>query len=140
MNKIIKPETVTHIEEMGYSLDLKNTKGGFRIYVVDDEGLRVGSVFTPSKVKETFRSSKDIINRINGIANFTNSNVDDYLKDRLKEARSIALADAYENEKLSYKEIYSFAKKFDERSLFYLEVRLNECDLDVQEFQDKVKP
>lgn len=141
MNNNEKPEIVSSIEQMGYSLEVKNSQNNFlRIYVLDEQGLRVGSVFTPSAIGSTYRKVSDITDRINGTVKFSNSRIDDALQERLKEARSIALVDIYENEKMSNKKIYEIAKTFDERSIFYLEDKLRESKIDLNDFQQKIRP
>lgn len=131
---------VKQIESMGFTLDVKNSSGSLlRIYVVNDKEKQVGYSNTTSSEGGLFRKVSDIVDRIEGREKLGDNKIDRSFIDALKEARAIALVDAYRNNTMSKPEMLNIAKQFDDRSKSLLEQRLSIAGIDKEKFQNDLK-
>lgn len=131
---------VKQIEAMGCDLQVKSSQGvALRIYVVDLKKAPIGYANTKSSEDGQTRSVDDVMARIEGRERISDEKIDRTLMNALKEARAIALVDAYQNNTMTKPEMLSIAKTFDEQSKLYLQDRLTMKGIDTAKFQNDLK-
>ncbi|WCI65333.1 hypothetical protein [Pseudomonas aeruginosa] len=141
-----KNEIVKDIESMGAYLVVKNGRfDKLSILIISKDDDLIGSVKTPSKMKEAYNGNKyrkfnyrtveDIKDILEGKSQLTDSPIDHSLSLALKEARSILLAYSYKNKTLPMDKIKEIGSKFDDRSIFYLEDSLRSKNISTDDFQ-----
>jgi len=131
---------VKQIEAMGCDLQVKSSQGvALRIYVVDSKKATIGYANTKSSEDGQTRSVDDVMARIEGRDRISDEKIDRTLMNALKEARAIALVDAYQNNTMTKPEMLSIAKTFDEQSKIYLQDRLTMKGIDTAKFQSDLK-
>uniref|UniRef100_U9SPD2 Uncharacterized protein n=1 Tax=Rhizophagus irregularis (strain DAOM 181602 / DAOM 197198 / MUCL 43194) TaxID=747089 RepID=U9SPD2_RHIID len=141
-----KDEIVKDIESMGAYLVVKNGRfDNLSILIISKDDDLIGSVKTPSKMKEAYNGNKyrkfdyrrveDVKDILEGKSQLTDSPIDHSLSLALKEARSILLAYSYKNKTLPMDKIKEIGSKFDDRSIFYLEDRLRSKNISTDDFQ-----
>ena len=131
---------VKQIEAMGYDLHVKTSEGvALRIHVVDSKKAPIGYANTKSSEDGQTRSVDDVMARIEGRERISDEKIDRMLMNALKEARAIALVDAYQKNTMTKPEMLSIAKTFDEQSKLYLQDRLAMKGIDTAKFQNDLK-